>query len=215
MMPSGCRIRTLFAILVCLFALATALPGCGSWQGVGGSGPTELRSVGANISFITSTPTRCYSFEDPNTVDIYMTDLPPEVWQAGADASHLSGVIVHTRLFMKPEAGSTPISREATTAAVRVLVLSSGELGLYGGGGFFYPDSDAGKKRFGGGISAGTLRLTRATAGFADRLGPCTLSGGFEAPLDPAQAKSMDRAFRSLLAYTRRVGETELAPPTP
>lgn len=203
-------IRFALALLPCTLS-ALFIPGCGGFGSASASGNTSIRSESGAALLATDLPTRIYRHYDANTADIYLTDLPSEVWTAGADVSNATGIIIHIRHFMRPDAGDTPISTDASTASVRVLVLASGELGLYGGGGFMRPAGRSGADVFGGTITDGTLRLSRHTAGFADRLGPSRVNGSFGATKDEAQAKLIDRAMRSLIAHTRFVEPPEPA----
>jgi len=166
-----------------------------------------VTSVSSGVSLTTSLPTRLYAFDDENTADFYLTDLPPEVWTSGANVSQMTGVFIHVHMFLAPRAGRTPISAGATVVDARVLVLAGGAMGVYGGGGFLLRDGDAGDDEFGGRVPHATLRLVRATPGFVDRLGPSQLDGSFDATLDPEQAAQMRRAFDTLIAATAPVAD--------
>lgn len=186
--------------------VGAGLSGCG-WMGgvgravrsVGGDG-AELTSLQNGNSLSISATTRVYGFEDRHRADFYLTDLPEEVWKSGADASNLNGTMVHVAMFVTPKAGRTPIAVDANSAIVRVLVLSNGQVGLYGGGGFFTRSGAPGMESVGGSVTDGTVRLVRATPGFNDLLGPSTFNCGFTTVLDAEQAAQMDRAFNALSA---------------
>lgn len=175
---------------------------CSIW-----SGPPEVTSISSGLTLSTSLPTRVYSFEDQNTADFYMTDLPPETWTNGGDVSHATGVFVHIHMFLASRAGRTPINSGSTVFNTRVIVLAGGAMGVYGGGGFLLRDGEAGDDAFGGRISQATLRLLRATPGFVDRLGPCQLNANIDATLDQEQAANMKRAFDTLIKATAPVAE--------
>ncbi|CAG1004917.1 hypothetical protein PHYC_03182 [Phycisphaerales bacterium] len=187
--------------------VAGALGGCGM---IGSPGAMRVTSRGQERAELPlNLPTRLYDSKDSNSADFYLTDLPREVWMGGADVSAMSGVMVHVHMFIAPKAGKTPIETTASSAAVRVLVLSNGELGVYGGGGFFSKSGSAGEKTFGGGLKEGTVQLIRATAGFEDRLGPGYFSGSISATRDPEQTAAMRRAFNYLASFGTVVGEEE------
>ena len=179
--------------------IAILLTGCGT---LGGAGSGRLRSHASGSILPLKLPTRVYSSEDANSANFYLTDLPPEVWNAGADVSDMSGVLVHVHMFVRPRAGRTPIDDTATTAVVRMMVLAKGEIGVYGGGGFFVNSGDPGDRKFDGGLRGGTMRLISATGGFNDRLGPCTFSGEISGSKDQNTAVALDRAMRVLVAET-------------
>src|SRR4051812_41186350 len=115
--------------------LSWVLGGCGVFS-PGGTARLQSQKTGAVLA-TGDLRTRVYTSQDPDTADVYMTDLPESVWNGGADVSDMSGVIVHVHMFMRPKAGSTPIEETASTAVIRCVVLAKGEIGVYGGGGFF------------------------------------------------------------------------------
>jgi len=180
--------------------LAAALPlpfsGCGI---VGSAGAMRVASRGDEAGeFALNLPTRYYDSKDNNSVEFFLTDLPDEVWLKGADVTDMNGVIVHVLMFLQPKAGRTPIEDTASTATVRVLILSNGELGVYGGGGFLVRSGSPGDRTVGGSISQGTVQLIRATPGFEDKLGPGYFGGSFGASRNPEQVAAIRRAFNYL-----------------
>jgi len=188
-------------VFLCCFACCL-LGGCG----IGHSGgEARLQSLQGEGELRLSLPTRVYAPRDADTVDIYMTDLPESVWNAGADVSDMAGTLVHVRMFIRPKSGRTPIADTASTATLRCMVLARGEIGVYGGGGFFVDGADAGDKVFEGSVRNATLRLVSATGGFNDRLGACVFSGGVSGRLDEETAERMERAMRALIGETQRV----------
>jgi hypothetical protein len=193
--------RLLVGVAVGAF-LNCFLAGCGIGHAGGDArlasmtGPGELRL---------DLPTRVYTSRDADTVDIYMTDLPESVWIGGADVSDMAGTILHVHMFIRPKAGRTPIADTASTATLRCMVLAKGEIGVYGGGGFFVDGADVGDKEFHGSVRNATLRLVSATAGFNDRLGVAAFSGSVSGRLDGETAGAMERAMRALANETRAV----------
>lgn len=183
--------------------LALPLASCG---GFGSAGSMRAVSRGEEAAALPlNLPTSVFDSPDPTSAEFFLTDLPPGVWQGGADASDLSGVIIHIHMFMLPKAGNTPIETTASTATVRVLVLANGELGLFGGGGFLSKSGSVSDKRLGGSLQDATLRLIRATPNFDDRLGPAYASGGISATRDAAQVKALRRAFNHLASFAAPV----------
>ncbi|GMV27528.1 MAG: hypothetical protein AMXMBFR58_35590 [Phycisphaerae bacterium] len=184
--------------------LGLALGGCG----LTGAGPITARSVNNQFDLQLLPTLRAYSSLDKNTADIYLTDLPREVLALGAPLNDSSGQILHVHLFISPEAGETPIDHTACSVAVRLVIISRGQIGMYGGGGFLLPDSDPGDATFAGDMRGATLRFLGSTPGFADRLGPAELSGSIEAPKDDATSTLVARRLDELL------GRLKSPPPT-
>src|SRR5262245_43191603 len=86
--------------------------GCGILRS---SGSASIRSVGTGDTLSAALPTRFYSSTDVNSADFFLTDLPRSVWESGADATDMVGMMIHVRMFLSPEPGSTPISTGAST----------------------------------------------------------------------------------------------------
>jgi hypothetical protein len=184
-----------------VFAATTAiaagiLAGCSV---LGGGSAIRSQSV-VSADALEFTPTeRAYVAADKNTADIYLTDLPASALAPEADVSEVSGQVLHLHLFIAPEAGSTPIASTACSVTVRHVVVSRGEIGVYGGGGFLLPSSTPGDDEFEGRVLDATLKLISATTGFSDRLGPTELSGYIEAPKDAAGSARLAATLDSLL----------------
>jgi hypothetical protein len=183
--------------MVLAASLAT-LAACSGWGLSGGSG--KLTSVESGSTLGTSFTTRVYRGTEKNVADIFLSDLPETVWTQGGDVSDLSGSIVHIRMFISPQAGSTPIATTANTATVRWLILSKGRVGVYGGGGFFANSEEVGDKKLSGRLSGASLRLIQGGPGFADRLGPSLLSMSVDSVQNEETALAMSRAMESIVA---------------
>jgi hypothetical protein len=201
-----CGFERLLAAL--LLALVVG-PGCGI---ISSGGTARLTSLESGSALTAELPTRVYTSLDADTADIYMTDLPPSVWNAGADVSDMSGVLLHVHMFLRPKAGHTPIEDTANTAVIRCMVLAKGEIGLYGGGGFFVNSGNPGGSTFGGSVRKSTLRLVGATAGFQDRLGPCSFAGSVSGKKDPKTAADIERAARALAAEMKLLNQPPATP---
>lgn len=108
----------------------------------------------------------------------WFSDLPLSALAAGTpEAPVESGVIVHAQLVWKPEPGRTPLSATATNTVLRVLVISKGEVGIYGGAGFARPLGTLGDETLEIDVRGGTLTLLESTKGFHDLMSPADLTG--------------------------------------
>ncbi len=174
------------------------LTACSSLGGSGGS--ASLTGVAERNRLDTSFTTFVYApGPDANTADFYMSDLPPDVWERGGDVTAYSGNLVQVHMFISPRAGSTPIANTASSGTIRWLVLSRGQIGVYGGGGFVTKSGDVGDESLGAKFTDATLRPLMRTAGFDDRLGPCILTGSITADKNQATADLMSRAMIALM----------------
>jgi len=73
-------------------------------------------------------------------------------------------------------------------------VISGGELGLYGGGGFAWPQGEPGAAQYGIDLVGSNLTLLSATSGFVDLLSPSQITGRLTADLDPEMTRQVRRA---------------------
>ncbi len=192
----GIPLRVLLACLIPTLSLA----GCSTFTET----TINARSVQSGDMLELVPTIRAYRAIDKNTADVYLTDLPKEACRQGAPLGEVSGQILHLHLFISPEAGSTPIDSTACSVTVRLVVVSRGQVGVYGGGGFLQPDSDPGSADFDGFISQATLRFIYRTAGFNDRLGSSELSGSISAPRDDGTADALAIRLDELLNLARR-----------
>jgi hypothetical protein len=175
-------------------------------------GELEATSLDGGKRLAPALSTAAYLALDENTADVYLSDLPRARFTDPRDSlADAAGSIVHVHVFLVPQAGSTPIDPTACNVTIRHLVLAgpSGgireasdtpRMGLYAGGGFFLPQGDLGEGTVGGSVREASHRLTRATPGFTDLLGPGTLSGRFNAREDEDLARAMRAKLELLVA---------------
>lgn len=184
------------AMLAGLVLGVLGLTGCGTTSGV------TLTGVKTSTTLTMTPPLAVYRFADKNTADVYMTDLPREVFDAQADLTGISGQLTHVHLFVAPEAGRTPIDDTACSVTVRHIVVAQGQIGIYGGGGFMYPSRRPGREQFKGSINGATLRLVAATPGFEDKLGAAELAATVRSVLDEPMAGALAERLRTLVEQT-------------
>ena len=185
--------RTAVAGLLAL-ALVT-MTGCAFARG-GGGGALTVRSQGDEpVRLERRFETAAFIVDDAET-SIYLTDIPLDELRRG-DA--VDGVVIHIAVLWRPKPGRTPLTDAAINASVRYVVLSGGEVGVYGGGGFVRPQGRLADDRFAGGIRDGTLRLFEHSAGFNDVLGVAVLEGGFNAERDDRVARAIGLATSQIV----------------
>jgi hypothetical protein len=98
----------------------------------------------------------------------------------------------------RPKPGETPIDPTATNLSLMYTILSHGEIGVYGGGGFGRARGKSGDRTLQLTIEASSLRLLRATPGFVDRLGHTSITGTLRAERDPGRTRQMRLALERL-----------------
>ena len=199
----GAVFRLVFGLGL-LSGFALVLGGLGGCQSTPFAPQTyTLRSLGEGRGVQPIFTTSVYAYEDENTVDIYMTDLDMRRLNAGEG---LAGHMVHLHLFIRPRVGRTPFQDTAMTATLTHVIVASGDVGVYVGGGFFNPASRAGAKAFSGSIEGGSVRLDRSTPGFRDLLGASLVNASVRARLDPQQAEALRVMMARLVRSARPIG---------
>jgi len=152
--------------------------------------------------------TSVYWNADTTTADIYLTDLAGTDLDPSTPLAELLGRIVHLHLFVVPLAGNTPIENSACSVTIRHIVMASGQVGVYSGGGFLNP-TRVSDSEFGGTIRGATLRLTSRTPGFADKLGPATMELSYMANREVSLAKRIGSRVNEILLVTKEEKTTK------
>lgn len=187
-------------VLLTLAATLLCTGGCSLFRGSFGSGGTaRLESVQTAAKLEARLPTAAYVEADEYSADIYLTDLSPGDLLPEADLKGTWGQFIHVHLFIEPSAGDTPISRDACSAIVRHIVISDGQLGLYGGGGFMQPGGKPGDSSLSGSLADATMKPITHTPGFVDRLGSSVFSGSVGGKRNPAEAERLSKGLQTLL----------------
>jgi len=167
------------------------LPLCGCstwWQRNFASRELVTESLGDSPTALDFTfPFAWYEVDSAQT-SLFLSDIAPEQLVSGEP---LTGQIAHIQVMWLPRPGWTPARKGCTNVVIRLLVLSEGEVGLYGGGGFGWPWDEPGDPTLGMQIYASSLSLLEKTEGFVDLLSPAQMTGVCDAPLDNAGAQRM------------------------
>jgi hypothetical protein len=175
------------AILNGMIVLALALiVGCAS-----GPAHAELstRSLGAAPVILDSSyTTAVYGEPAGGVASILLTDVPLESLLAGTVRD---GQIVHIELLWLPLAGHTPMDSTATNASIHFVVISGGEVGVYGGAGFVMAHDAPGHAVLDLDVYDATLGLLDGTDGFVDPLTPAQMTGSVAAVHDPAATRRL------------------------
>lgn len=189
--------RVLLVSLLCLGA-CVSVPGCSIVRGGGGSRIATQASHDGTGSELPLNALRAVFVPGQAAIaDAYLTDLPPAALEGAVDLSQVQGVLVHAHVLTQPKAGRTPIATSATTASVRLIIVSNGQAGLYAGGGFGDFDVDA--KTLTGSLRGASMRLVRATKGFQDVLGPSALTLQVNAKADEPASMQANNAITALI----------------
>ena len=127
-----------------------------------------------------------------------------EAFERFAEPPRGDAFVLHAQLLWVPKPGTTPIDPTATNVTLRWIVFAGGEVGVYGGAGFCWPDGEIGEDPVTLDIEASTLSLIASTPDFVDQASPASISGRFRAPYRPAAALEMRQRVSRLV--TEAVG---------
>lgn len=191
------------SIFIPFLAAALLFAGCAGARfglaGAAGSGQVRSEAAGARLDL--RLPERAAVVHDRNTADVYLTDLSPATLErlaTGAPAPEVSGILVHVHVFLNPKPGRTPIENTAASATARVVVVSRGQVGVYDAAGFLMPGDSLKNNAAAGVLRNAATRLSRATPGFQDLLGPARTELSFSARADRETADRIGAALRTL-----------------
>ena len=104
---------------------------------------------------------------------VWITDLSEDALRSG-EFNH--GQIVQIQLLWIPEAGKTPLSETSTNFVFEHIIISNGEIGVYGGGGYCWPSGNA-QTGITLDVEDATIALQEKSERFVDLLSPSTISG--------------------------------------
>ena len=168
--------RLTYLLLLGLLSGCSYMNSTYQWMG-GFSTDMKVESISVDPVYITTkyTTATCAEGEDVES-DLWLTDIPVPDLAAGTAQN---GQIIHIELLWSPRPGYTPIDYEAANIAVRYIVISGNEFGIYEGGGFGYPLGDPQDGSMVLKIDSAALQLAESTDHFVDLLSPAVLSGTF------------------------------------
>lgn len=182
------------AIATLLFA--GALQGCSTLDGLFKETPgkVELVALGAKPLLLGRELVAAAYVRKESEDSYWFSDVPFEALLAHERGEPLQNALfVHAQLLWTPKPGLTPLDSTATNLALRVVVVSGGELGIYGGAGFARPDGDPTVGPMSIEVEGATLTLLEKTAGFHDLLSPAGFEATLRAPLAPEEANRWRR----------------------
>lgn len=181
------------AFLAASCAAIFSLAGCAGTETVGRA---ELVALGSTpLSFEREFVVGAYATKESED-SFWFSDVPLSALLAHSEATPIKdAVFLHAQLIWLPKPGMTPLDPSATNLVVRIVIVSDGEVGLYGGAGFARIDGEPGKERVEISVEGGTLTLLEKTGGFNDLLSPAGFSGTFAADFAPEESARWRRAL--------------------
>lgn len=140
---------------------------------------------------------------EPAQTTVVFSDIPYEELARG---TAMNGQFLHIEVLWRPQAGKTPIDSTATNLSIRFVVVSKGEIGVYGGGGFgWITDGLETDSAIGIDITGSNLSLLDKTPGFVDLLSPATMMGELGAMKNAENARATRRAASQFV--TNKLGK--------
>jgi len=186
------------APIVCAAALVSGLAGCGL---VGEVGTLELTSLGGTTRTLRADlGTGTYAQEAAQS-SFVLSNVDLAQLESGTP---VYGYVLHVNLIWVPKAGRTAVDPTATNTSIRLVVLAGNELGVYGGGGFAWPDGELGEPEFTLELVGSNMSLVACTSGFQDLMSPASLTGTLTATLDDAATRRMRRSTSQYVTNATR-----------
>lgn len=186
--------HALFASAILLFAGGCHIPQS-IFDAAGGS--LEVQSLGVDRVRLTGAFAHAY-YADGDDVEtsFYLSDAPIE---ALLDGEIAQAQIVRIDLLWRPMPGRTPMAATATNVSIRYIIVSNGEVGIYGGSGFAQPLGQPGDETLSINLREASLQLLDGTDGFVDLLAPAQISGTFSASHDRRETRRMYYALSQIV----------------
>ncbi len=172
--------------------------GCSTPSG----GTISVRGLGESpVTLECTYPDGAFAVEAAQ-VTVAFSTIP---YEALADGTARDGTFLHVEVLWRPKAGATAIVPDATNLSIRYVVVSQGEVGVYGGGGFAWvtggTDED---ETIVLEITGSTIGLLDRTPGFVDLLSPAAVLGELGASRNTERARATCRAASQFV--TNRLG---------
>ena len=129
-----------------------------------------------------------------NEGDVWMTDIPMDDLIQG---TFTDGQIIHLQVLWTPVAGKTPLASTSTNLSIEHVIVSDGEVGIYGGGGYCWM---SGSPEIGMRLSIedATIAILDNSPGFSDLLTPATMNGRVRSIPDQQTARQIATAVELL-----------------
>lgn len=182
------------AALVAMTVLG--LTGCSSFDGIfdRSVGDVELVSLGSRPLILGREMVSASYVRKESEDSFWFADVSLEALLDHERGTPLkNAMFVHAQLLWYPKPGMTPLDSTATNLTLRVVIVSEGELGIYGGAGFARPKGDPAVGPMTLAVEGGTLTLLEKTEGFHDLLSPVGFESTLTAPLAPEVANRWRR----------------------
>jgi hypothetical protein len=187
-------LRSIAASLVAILSVA-AMTGCETSRAIvlgRPSGDVRVQSLGVDpVSLRGQFTQAVYANGEAVEWSFILSTVSADDLAAGRVTD---GQILHIELLWIPRAGSTPIEVTATNASLRYVIISGGEVGVYGGAGFVKPRGRPGDRAMSLSLREASLRLLHSSDGFVDLLTPALASGSLIAELDTRRTRILHHA---------------------
>jgi hypothetical protein len=184
------------AVALLFTAGLVGVSGCSAFDGIFDRdvGEVELVALGARPLILGREMVSAAYVRKESEDSFWFADVPLESLVAPENGAAVkNAMFVHAQLLWYPKPGMTPLDSTATNLTLRVVIVSEGEVGIYGGAGFARPKGDPTVGPMTLAVEGGTLTLLEKTAGFNDLLSPVGFESVLSAPLEPEIANRWRR----------------------
>ena len=187
------------ALLLCL---GTTPGGCTSWRDVTSmfsNDPGLIESMSLDNEPVLLQGKFAYGYYTINpsgSTSLLLSDVSLEQWKRG---DVRDGQALHVQLLWQPKPGATPLDETATNISISHVIVSSGEIGIYAGGGFAIPRGTPGDDHLSLALRDASIELSDSTSGFQDLLSPARMTGSITASLDDDAALELKYAISQVV----------------
>ena len=179
-----------------VFTFLVFLTACSNGGGFAQHSSVTVQSMGRNNStLVADCSTIVCDTGFANEGEIWMTDIPIEELAKG---NIPDGQIIQLQVLWIPVAGKTPLASTSTNLVIKHIIISDGEVGVYGGGGYCWPTGSP-NKGMKLKIEQATIALQSQSSGFFDLLTPATMSGAVTSRSDKVAAHQIATAARRII----------------
>lgn len=166
----------------------------------GQAGTIELSALGSKPLVLERALQFGHYAQLESEISFWFSDVPFETLATHSATEPMQdAVFLHAQLVWEPEPGRTPLASTATNVVTRVVIVSGGEIGLYGGAAFARPRDAIGDEQLEIVLRGGTLTLLAHTPGFHDLLSPVGLHGTLTASCSTEETNRWRRGVSQLV----------------
>lgn len=182
-----------------LLVVLVLITGCTGGNFLSQTQPLQTHSLGLQQLVLDCNCPISASMQNTATEgELWITDIPLTLLESG---EFESGQILRLQVLWLPIPGKTPLASSSTNIAIKQIIFSGDDVGVYIGAGFGWPTISP-EEGLAITMEEATIALQSSTVHFDDLLTPATMVGHVYAPENTTLARQLS-AYAD--AYTRKL----------